>query len=41
MTYKTLHCKDRATRTPLQKVGELMCSGTISSSFSTYDTRRV
>ena len=37
-TYKT---KDRATRTPLKTGGELMCSGRVSSSCSTSDTRRV
>ena len=37
-TYKT---KDRVTRTLLKTGGELMCSGRISSSCSTSDTRRV
>ena len=37
-TYKT---KDRVTRTPLKTGGELMCSGRVSSSCSTSDTRRV
>jgi hypothetical protein len=37
-TYKT---KDRATRTPLKTGVELMCSGRVSSSCSTIDTRRV
>ena len=37
-TYKT---KDRVTRTPLKTGGELRCSGRISSSCSTSDTRRV
>ena len=37
-TYKT---KDRVTRTPLKTGGELMCSGTVSSSCFTSDTRRV
>ena len=36
--YKT---KDRETRTPLKIGGELMCSGRVSSSCSTSDTRRV
>ena len=35
-TYKT---KDRATRTPLKTGGELMCSGSVSSSCSTCGTR--
>ena len=37
-TYKT---KDRVTRTPLKSRGELRCSGRVSSSCSTSDTRRV
>ena len=37
-TYKT---KDRVTWTPLKTRGELTCSGRISSSCSTSDTRRV
>jgi hypothetical protein len=37
-TYKT---KDRVTRAPLRTVGELMCSGRVSSSCSTSGTRRV
>jgi hypothetical protein len=37
-TYKT---KDRVTRTPLKTRGELRCSGRVSSSCSTSDTRRV
>ena len=37
-TYKT---KDRVTRTPLKIGGELRCSGRVSSSCSTSDTRRV
>ena len=37
-TYKT---KDRVTRTPLKTGGELMCSGRVSSSCFTSDTRRV
>jgi hypothetical protein len=37
-TYKT---KDRVTRTPLKPGGELMCSGRVSSSWSTSGTRRV
>ena len=37
-TYKP---KDRVTRAPLKTEGELKCSGRISSSCSTSDTRRV
>jgi hypothetical protein len=37
-THKT---KDRVTQTPLKTKGELRCSGRISSSCSTSDTRRV
>ena len=37
-TYKT---KDQVTRTPLKTGGELMCSGRVSRSCSTSDTRRV
>ena len=37
-TYKT---KDRITRTPLKTRSELRCSGMVSSSCSTSDTRRV
>ena len=37
-THKT---KDRVTRTPLKTGGELMCSGRVSSSWSTSDTHRV
>jgi hypothetical protein len=37
-TYKT---KDRVTRTPVKTGGELMCSGRVSSSYSTSGTRRV
>ena len=37
-TYKT---KDRETRTPLKTGGELRCSGRVSSSCCTGDTRRV
>jgi hypothetical protein len=37
-THKT---KDRVTRTPLKTGGELRCSGRVSSSCSTSDTRRV
>jgi hypothetical protein len=33
--------KDRVTRTPLTTGGELMCTGRVSSSCSTSDTRRV
>ena len=36
--YKT---KDRLTRTPQKTGGELRCSGTVISSFSTSDIRRV
>jgi len=36
--YKT---KDRVTRTPLKTGGELRCSGRVSSSCFTSDTRRV
>jgi hypothetical protein len=36
--YKT---KDRVTRNPLKTGGELRCSGRVSSSCSTSDTRRV
>ena len=38
MVYKT---KDQVTRTSLKTGGELSCSGRISSSCSTSDTRRV
>jgi uncharacterized membrane protein YfcA len=37
-THKT---KDRETRTPLKTGGELGCSGRVSSSCCTSDTRRV
>ena len=37
-THKT---KDRVTRTPLKTGGELVCSGSGGSSFSTSGTRRV
>ena len=37
-TYQT---KDRVTQTPLKTVGELRCSGRVSSSCSTSDIRRV
>ena len=37
-TYKT---KDRVTRTQLKTGGELRCSGRVSGSCSTSDTRRV
>ena len=37
-TYKT---KDRVTRTPLKRGGEIRCSGRVSSSCPTSDTRRV
>ena len=41
--YKTLHKKinDRTTRTPLKSFSEPMCSGRVSSSCSTNETRRV
>jgi len=41
--YKTLHRKTkyRPTRTPRKTGGELMCSGRVISSSSTYGTRRV
>ena len=39
--YKTYKTKDRVTRTPLNTGGELRCSGRVSSSCSTNDTRRV
>jgi hypothetical protein len=38
ITQKT---KDRVTRTPLKTNGELGCSGRVSSSYSTSDTRRL
>ena len=37
-TYKT---NDRVTRTPLKTGGQLRCSGRVSSSCSTSETRRV
>ena len=37
-TYKT---KDRVTRAPLKTGGELGCTGRVSNSCSTSDTRRV
>jgi len=37
----TQKTKDRATRTPPKTGGELRCSGKVSSSCSTSDTRRV
>jgi hypothetical protein len=41
-TYKHTHkTKDRVTRTPLRTGGELRCSGMVTSSCSTSDTRRV
>jgi hypothetical protein len=40
-TKHTHKAKDRVTRTPLKNGGELMCSGRVSSSWSTSDTRRV
>jgi len=38
---KIYKAKDRVTRTPLKIGGELRCSGGVSSSCSTSDTRRV
>jgi hypothetical protein len=40
-TYKTLHRKDRATRKPVETGVELMNPGKVSSSCSTYGTRRI
>ena len=40
-TKHTHRTKDRATRTPLKTGDELRCSGRVSSSCSTSDTRRV
>jgi hypothetical protein len=40
-TKHTYTTKDRVTRTPLKIGDELGCSGRVSSSFSTSDTRRV
>ena len=40
-TKHTHKIKDRVTRTPLKTEGELRCSGSVSSSCSTSDTRRV
>ena len=40
-TKHTYKAKDRVTRTPLRTGGELMCSGMVTSSCSTSDTRRV
>ena len=40
-TKHTHKAKDRLTRTPLKIGGELRCSGGLSSSCSTSDTRRV
>ena len=37
----TQKTKDRATRIPFKTGGELRCSGKVSSSCSTYSTRRV
>jgi hypothetical protein len=39
--YKTLHRKDRATRTPLENGDELRCSRRVSSSCSTSYTRHI
>ena len=39
--YKTYKAKDRVTRAPLKTVGELRCSGRVSSSCTTSDIRRV
>ena len=38
--YKTHKTKDGVTRTPLKSGGEVRCSGRVSSSCSTSDTRR-
>ena len=40
-TKHTRKTKDRVTRTPLKTGDELRCSGRVSSSYSTSDTRRV
>ena len=40
-TKHTYKIKDRVIGTPLKTGGELMCSGRVSSSCSTSDTRRV
>jgi hypothetical protein len=40
-TKHTRKTKDRVTRTPLKTGDELRCSGRVSSSCSTSDTRRV
>jgi hypothetical protein len=40
-TKHTYKAKDRVTRTPLKTGGELRCSGRVSTSCSTSDTRRV
>ena len=40
-TKHTYISKNRVTRTPLKTEGELRCSGMISISWSTSDTRRV
>ena len=40
-TKHTYKIKDRVTRTPLKTEGELKCSGMVSSSCSTSDTRLV
>ena len=40
-TKHTYITKNRVTRTPLKTEGELRCSGRISISWSTSDTRRV
>jgi hypothetical protein len=40
-TKHTHKAKDRVTRTPLKNGGDLRCSGRVSSSCSTSDTRRV
>jgi len=39
--YTKQKTKDRVTRTVLKTGGELRCSGCVSNSYSTSDTRRV
>jgi hypothetical protein len=38
--YKTQKTNDQTTRTPIRTGGELRCTGRVSSSCSTCDTRR-
>ena len=40
-TKHTHKSEDKVTRIPLETGGELMCSGRVSSSYSTSDTRHV